>query len=150
MTVIIRNAVREDLPFVHTLVGELAEFEKAAHEFTTDIEAYERNFRAGVFDVLVAEEAGQVVGMALFYLTFSTWKGRMLYLEDFVVREAARGHGIGQKLFDAFLERARELDCQLVKWQVLDWNEPAIRFYEKQHATLEREWYNGKILFEER
>lgn len=149
MKVIIRNAVIEDLPSVHALVGELAEFEKAAHEFTTDIEAYERNFRAGVFDVLIAEEAGQVVGMALFYLTFSTWKGRMLYLEDFVVREAARGNGIGQKLFDAFLERARELDCQLVKWQVLDWNEPAIRFYQKQRATLEREWYNGKILFKE-
>lgn len=62
--------------------------------------------------------------MALYYTTYSTWKGRMLYLEDFVVREAYRGKGIGRALFDAFLEQARRKECRLVKWQVLDWNEP--------------------------
>ena len=94
------------------------------------------------------QQRGQVAGMALYYLTFSTWKGRMLYLEDFVVRQQWRGNGLGQALFDAFLARARELDCRLVKWQVLDWNVDAIRFYERQQALIEREWYNGKLFLE--
>jgi GNAT superfamily N-acetyltransferase len=148
MTPTIRTATREDLPAIHALVGELAEFEKAPHEFIADMACYERNFDEGVFEALVAELDGQVAGMALYYLTFSTWKGRMLYLEDFVVRQQWRGNGLGQALFDAFLARARELDCRLVKWQVLDWNVDAIRFYERQQALIEREWYNGKLFLE--
>lgn len=148
MTLHIRFARREDLPFVHQLVGELAEFEKASDEFVADLACYERNFDEGVFEVLVAELDGEVAGMALYYLTFSTWKGRMLYLEDFVVRQQLRGNGVGQALFDAFVQRARELDCRLVKWQVLDWNVDAIRFYERQQALIEREWYNGKLFLD--
>ena len=72
--------------------------------------------------------------MALFYLTFSTWKGKMLYLEDFVVFNDYRRNGIGQMLFEAFLAEAQRLGCRLTKWQVLDWNQPAIDFYEKNQA----------------
>jgi len=85
--------------------------------------------------------------MALYYMTYSTWKGRMLYLEDFVVQEAFRKAGIGQQLFDGFLQEANNKGCKLVKWQVLDWNVPAIKFYEKNKAIIEKEWWNGKILF---
>jgi GNAT superfamily N-acetyltransferase len=73
----------------------------------------------------------------------------MLYLEDFVVTESYRQYGVGQMLFDRFIEVAREKDCFLVKWQVLDWNEPAIRFYEKNNAIIESDWYNGKIFLKE-
>lgn len=142
----VRPAESRDLAAIHRLVGELAAYEKAAEEFTASLADYERDFAAGVFEAMVAEtEADGVVGMALYYLTYSTWKGRMLYLEDFVVSESHRGLGIGQRLFDAFLQRARELDCRLTKWQVLDWNEPALAFYRKNAAIIEREWWNGKI-----
>ncbi len=141
----IRKANEEDLPDLHALVRELAIYEKAESAFTATLETYRQDFRAGVFEALVAEQRGAIVGMALYYLTYSTWKGKMLYLEDFVVKHPYRRQGIGEALFDSFLEQAREKGCRLVKWQVLDWNEPAIRFYKKKAATLETEWWNGKI-----
>ena len=143
----IRKGAAQDLPAVHELVRELAIYEKAEAEFVASLQDYERDFREGAFDLLIAEEQGAVVGMALFYLTYSTWKGKMLYLEDFVVREAYRRQGIGQQLFDSFLAEARKRGCRLVKWQVLDWNEPALKFYEKNKALIEKEWWNGKIFF---
>jgi len=86
--------------------------------------------------------------MTLYYMTFSTWKGKMLYLEDFVIKKGFRRLGIGQLLFDAFLETAREKGCKLTKWQVLDWNETALKFYEKNNAIIEKDWWNGKIIFQ--
>lgn len=141
----VRPGKREDLPAVHALVRELALYERAEHEFTASVEDYRRDFEAGYFETLVVEAGGRIVAMALYYTTYSTWKGRMLYLEDFVVREAYRGKGIGRALFDAFLEQARRKECRLVKWQVLDWNEPALNFYEKYNAIIEKEWWNGKL-----
>jgi GNAT superfamily N-acetyltransferase len=141
----IRRATLADLGAVHALVGELAAYEHAAQEFVATLADYERDFAAGVFESIIAEQAGEIVGMTLYYLTYSTWKGRMLYLEDFVVKEAWRRQGIGQQLFVAFLDRARELDCRMVKWQVLDWNEPALAFYRKHAAVIEQKWWNGKI-----
>ena len=73
----------------------------------------------------------------------------MLFLEDFVVKEELRGQGIGKLLFKAYLEEAQKLNVSLAKWQVLDWNEPAINFYEKYNSTIEKEWYNGKIFRDE-
>jgi len=146
MEVRIRKARTGDLAGIHQLVRELAIYERAEAEFVAGLAEYQRDFEAGVFEALVAEEPrGELIGMALYYLTYSTWKGRMLYLEDFVVREAYRRHGIGQRLFDAFLQEARRKDCRLVKWQVLDWNRPALAFYEKNRAQIEKEWWNGKI-----
>lgn len=142
---VIEPAQREDMPAIHKLVGELAIYEKAEQEFVASLEDYYHGFDARVFEAIVARVNGQVVGMALFYLTYSTWKGRMLYLEDFVVLEAHRKEGLGQLLFDAFIDRAKAMECRLVKWQVLDWNEPAIKFYRKNNAIIEKEWWNGKI-----
>lgn len=147
MTATIRKATLADIPAIHDLVRELAIYEKAEEEFIASQEEYQRDFKADIFRCQVAEVDGQVVGMVLYYMTYSTWKGRMLYLEDFVVQEAFRQKGIGQQLFEAFLEDARHEGCRLVKWQVLDWNEPAIRFYEKNKAIIEKEWWNGKIFF---
>lgn len=145
MPIRIRLATEADLPAVHDLVRELAIYEKSESELVATLNDYQRDFRAGIFECLVAEQDESVIGMCLYYLTYSTWKGRMLYLEDFVVGQNQRRNGVGQLLFDAFLAEARKKECRLVKWQVLDWNEPAIRFYQKNKATIEKEWWNGKI-----
>jgi GNAT superfamily N-acetyltransferase len=148
MSLRIRQAKQDDIPAIHDLVRELAIYEKAEQEFIASQEEYRRDFADGVFQCQVAESDGQVVGMVLYYMTYSTWKGKMMYLEDFVVREAFRQKGIGQMLFDAFLAAAKKEGCRLVKWQVLDWNTPAVAFYEKNRAIIEKEWWNGKIFFE--
>jgi GNAT superfamily N-acetyltransferase len=145
MKIHIRKATLADVPDLHALVLELARYEKAEEAFTATVEEYREDFSNGVYQALVAEAEGQVVGMALYYMTYSTWKGKMLYLEDFVIRESHRRMGIGALIFDAFLEEARELGCKLVKWQVLDWNKPALDFYARYYAIIEREWWNGKI-----
>lgn len=141
----IRKATKADIPAIFALVQELALYEKAPEAVITSVAIYERDFEEGIFEALVAEKDNMVVGMALYYMAYSTWKGRMLYLEDFVVQEPFRRFGAGQMLFDAFLEVAKQKEASLVKWQVLDWNEPAIRFYEKNKAIIETEWWNGKI-----
>lgn len=143
----IRLAQRKDLPAIHELVRELAIYEKAEEEFVATLEDYQNDFDAGIFEVLVAEEAGEIMGMTLYYMSYSTWKGRMLYLEDFVVQQAFRQKGVGQALFDALLAKAKAKGCRLVKWQVLDWNEPAVKFYKKNKASIEKGWWNGKIIF---
>lgn len=144
---IIRKGRTDDIPAVFTLVEELAVYEKAKHEVVTTEELYQKLFREGLFDFFVAEEEGEVHGIALFYLTFSTWKGKMMYLEDFVVFPEQRGRGIGQLLFDAVIREAKALECTMMKWQVLDWNVDAHRFYEKYDAVIEKNWWNGKLFF---
>ncbi len=149
MKILIRKAEKHDIPTVHALVRELAAYEHAEPEFIASIAEYERDFDEKVFRALVAEAEGKVVGMALYYMAYSTWKGRMLFLEDFVVKEAYRRYGVGQQLFDAFLAEARLEGCRLVKWQVLDWNEPALKFYKKNKAIIEKDWWNGKIFIQD-
>ena len=143
----IRFAESADLEAIRDLVIELAIFEKEPEAVIATNEDYLKAYKSGLIKVLVAEIDADIVGMALFYDTFSTWKGKMLYLEDFVVKEAHRSAGIGKQLFDATLAYAQMSGCKLIKWQVLDWNERAINFYEREGATIEREWWNGKIIF---
>ena len=150
--IIIRLAKEADMPAIHALVHELAVYERAPEAHTATVEDYLRDFKAGIFESHVAVnmdkslgKQGEVVGMIFYYMAYSTWKGRMLYLEDFVVTESYRQYGVGQMLFETFLEIARQKECRLVKWQVLDWNEPAIKFYRKNEAIIENDWYNGKI-----
>lgn len=145
MTIITRKATIEDLASIYNLVVELAIYENEPKAVTATLEDYTNNFSQKVFDAIVAEQEGEIIGTCIFYLTWSTWKGRMVYLEDFVVTEKFRKIGIGQKLFDAFIIEAKHLEAILVKWQVLDWNEPAINFYKKNKAIIEKEWWNGKI-----
>ncbi len=146
MKTTLRKATKQDLQAVLDLVNELALYEKAPQEVTVTLADYEKDFENKVFDIILAEEENEIVGLAFYYMAYSTWKGKMLYLEDFVVKEGLRGNGIGKLLFKAFLEEAQNLGASLAKWQVLDWNKPAINFYEKYNSTIEKEWYNGKIL----
>ncbi len=143
--IVIRKGHSGDIPAIYNLVVELAIYEKEPEAVTATLEDYARDFDAACFQTLVAEVEEQIVGMALFYLTYSTWKGRMMYLEDFIVTQAYRRQGIGEKLFYAFLSEAKNQQCVLTKWQVLDWNTPAIEFYHKIGATIERNWWNGKL-----
>ncbi|MBK9984373.1 MAG: GNAT family N-acetyltransferase [Saprospiraceae bacterium] len=145
MAIQIRKAKERDIESIYSLVRELAEYERGLHKVTTTSESYLLDFKDNIFDAFVAEKEGEVVGMALYYLTYSTWRGRMLYLEDFVVKEKERGTGIGKLLFEAFLEEAKHQEVALVKWQVLDWNEPAIHFYKKYDVVFDGEWLDCKI-----
>ena len=141
----IRPATEADLPAVHALMFELAVYEKAPEAVAATPEEYSEDFRNGLFESHVAEMDGKIIGMTLFYMAYSSWKGKMLYLDDFVVTEESRRYGAGQLLFNAFMEEGRQRGCRLVKWQVLDWNEPALNFYRKNEAIIETEWWNAKI-----
>ncbi len=143
----IRIAESGDLFAIHDLVRELAIYEKAEEEFTATIEMYQKDFEAGIFEAIVAELDGQIRGMALYYMTYSTWKGKMLYLEDFVIKKEYRRMGIGDLIFDRVIDEAKAKGCKLLKWQVLDWNIPALNFYNRKNALIEKEWWNGKIIF---
>lgn len=143
----VREANIEDISSIYGLVKELAIFENAEHEMTIDIPYYIEEFKKETFSSIVAVKNEEVIGTCIFYVTYSTWKGKCVYLEDFVVKEDLRNKGVGQLLFNAFLAKAKSLNAKLVRWQVLDWNEHAVKFYEKNKATIEKEWWNGKIIF---
>jgi GNAT superfamily N-acetyltransferase len=146
---IIRPACEADIPIIHALVYELAVYENEPNAVVTTPEEYLEDFQKGLFESLVAEIDGKVVGMILFFMMYSSWKGKMLYLDDFVVNEQYRRLGVGQKLYENFIEEGRRRGCRLVKWQVLDWNEPAINFYKKNDAIIETGWWNvKKFLFD--
>lgn len=143
----LRVAVKEDCPRLLELVHELALFEKAPEEVTVTLEEFED---AGfgekpVWKTFVAEVDGIIVGFALYYIRYSTWKGCRMYLEDLIVTESWRGKGVGKLLFDRLIVEAREMGFNGMSWQVLDWNEPAIKFYKKYEAALDGAWINGSL-----
>ncbi len=144
----VRKAKKRDLAAIYGLVQELAVYEKEPNAVTATLEDYQNDFEAGIFEANVALDGEDVVGTTIYYMSYSTWKGKMLYLEDFVVREAYRKNGVGQLLFDAYLAVAKEKKAVMVKWQVLDWNEPALNFYIKNNAIIEKNWWSGKIFLE--
>ncbi|GAB2462025.1 N-acetyltransferase [Hymenobacter qilianensis] len=148
----IRRGTRADLPQVLALIQELAVYERAPHEVTNTLADMERDGFGPdpIFKFFVAEKAPQhIVGIALYYTAYSTWKGRMLFLEDLVVTEQVRGTGLGKLLFDAVVAEARATGANRMKWQVLEWNEPAIGFYKKIGANLDPEWFNGNLSAEQ-
>jgi GNAT superfamily N-acetyltransferase len=149
MSIIIRESVREDVPAMFELIKELALFEKAPEQVTNTIEQmYVDGFGDNpIFGTIVSEVDGKVVGMALYYYRYSTWKGKRLYLEDLIVSETMRGKGLGEKLLEATIQKARETFCTGLMWQVLDWNTAAINFYKKFGARFDEEWVNVHIDF---
>jgi GNAT superfamily N-acetyltransferase len=98
--------------------------------------------------IVATNSSDVVVGFALYYISYSTWKGRCLYLEDFYVQEAERKQGYGQALFDDIVRIAKQMGVKRMDWQVLDWNHTALNFYRRNHATLDPEWINGRLFFE--
>jgi GNAT superfamily N-acetyltransferase len=143
----IRKGTESDIEQALSLVKELAIYEKAPDEVeVTPVEMLAWGFGANkIFDFYVAEENDVIIGMALYYFKYSTWKGKCLFLEDIIVTESQRGKGIGKLLFDKIIEVSKETNVRRMEWQVLDWNTPAINFYKKYAATLDGEWINGKL-----
>jgi ribosomal protein S18 acetylase RimI-like enzyme len=146
---VIRKAVKEDCKRMLELVKELAAYERAPDEVTVTLEHFtESGFgKKPVWWAFVAtskiEEEETILGFAMYYIRFSTWKGQRMYLEDFIVTEQARGKGIGKLLFDKLVEEAKEKKFCGISWQVLHWNEAAINFYKKYYnATIEEGWLN--------
>lgn len=147
--VVIRAAKKGDCPRLLELIRELAIYEKAPDEVTVTLKEMEEcGFgEQPVWGALVAEVNEMIVGMALYYDRYSTWKGRRLYLEDLIVTESMRGAGIGKLLLDELIVFGKEHNYHGMVWQVLDWNEPAIKFYEKYNAEFDPEWVNVSINF---
>jgi len=146
----IRPATPKDVPYIFDLIKELALYEKAPEQVTNTSENLHYDlFEAPICEAIVAEENEEILGFALYYTSYSTWKGRCLYLEDFYVKEKCRKRGIGKLLFDEVVRIAKVKKVKRMDWQVLEWNEPGLRFYKKENATLDSEWVNGRLFFEE-
>jgi len=149
MDILIRRAKKTDCVRLLELIQELAVYEKAPEEVTVTLAHFEESGfgKNPVWWAFVAEVSGVVVGMALYYIRYSTWKGQRMYLEDILVSEEMRGKKIGSLLFDQLIQEAKEKKLKGMNWQVLDWNEPAINFYKKYDANFDPEWVNCSIHF---
>ncbi len=147
MNIDIRKGTPSDIPQALHLVRELAAFENAPNEVEVTIEEMtEWGFgKDKQFDFFVALENNVIIGIALYYFKYSTWKGKCLFLEDIIVTENRRGKGIGKLLFDQVVTVAKETKVRRMEWQVLDWNTTAIEFYKKYGAHLDGEWVNCKL-----
>jgi len=147
MSITLRVAQKEDCPHLIELVNELALFEKAPEEVTVSLQEFEDSgFGTNpVWKAFVAIDNDVIIGFALYYIRFSTWKGRRVYLEDFIVTEGYRGKGVGKLLFERIIQETKELGYSGMVWQVLDWNEPAIGFYKKYEANIEEGWLNASL-----
>lgn len=145
---VLRTAQRDDCGRLLELIQELAEYEKAPDEVTVSLEEFvDSGFGDHpVWEAFVIESEGKIQGMALFYIRYSTWKGRRIYLEDIIVTEPMRGRGYGKILFDKVWQTCLERNYSGMVWQVLDWNTPAINFYEKYGADFDGGWINGTLV----
>jgi GNAT superfamily N-acetyltransferase len=151
MSITIRRAVPEDCPQLLELVKELAAYERAPGEVTVSLDHFIQSgfSQHPVWWAFVAEEEqgsqsnpGGLLGFALYYIRFSTWKGQRMYLEDILVTLPARGRGIGSMLMERLIQEARERQFSGITWQVLEWNETAINFYKKYETKFDSEWVN--------
>lgn len=138
----VREALKKDMPQVLELIKELAIFEKEPDAVEVTVQDLEREGfgENPLFTCFVAELNDEIVGAALVYFRFSTWKGRTLHLEDLIVKEAQRGKGIGEALYKQVMKFAFDRGLKRVAWDVLDWNKGAIRFYERSGANVLKTW----------
>lgn len=149
MPIKIRKARKQDCEQIMSLIKELAEYEKAPQEVTVSINHFVNSGfgRKPVWWAFVAEENHAILGFALYYIRYSTWKGQRMYLEDILVTKEARNKGIGSLLMNKLIEEAHKKKLSGIVWQVLKWNEPAIQFYKKYNASFDDEWLNCSIEF---
>ena len=139
----IRRGNPQDMQAVLGLIQELAEFEKEPDAVLVTVDDLIRDGFGPVplFHVFVAEVESEIVGIALWYYRFSTWKGKTIHLEDLVVKDKMRGTGLGYALYSEIIKQGKKDQVRRVEWNVLDWNTPAIEFYEKSGAKVLRDWY---------
>lgn len=138
----IRDAEATDMPRVLELIRELADFEResTAVEITAADLVKDGFGENKKFHCFVAESLEGIVGMALVYMRYSTWKGSVLHLEDLIITQKMRGSGLGSALLSAVVKYGHQLGVKRICWEVLDWNEPAITFYESKGALVKRDW----------
>ena len=147
MKIKIREGVKEDLPSVLGLIKELADYENSLEEVIITLEQLEDD---GFGDhpwywFLIAEKDNEIIGLSFYWIRYSTWKGKFLFLEDFVIKEEYKRQGIGSKLFEETINICKKQKLNGMIWQVLDWNTPAIKFYKKYNADISKDWLNGKL-----
>lgn len=147
MSFTIRNAKIEDVPSILNLIKELAHFENEANAVEVTVNDLEKDGfgEKPLFKIFVAEMAKEIVGIALFYPRYSTWKGPTIHLEDLIVTEQKRGLKIGSALYKKVIEYGYNKGVKRIEWNVLDWNEPAIKFYESTGAKVLRDWDTAQI-----
>ncbi|RTY93948.1 GNAT family N-acetyltransferase [Flavobacterium sp. GT3R68] len=138
----IRKGQKEDMPAVLDLIRELAVFEKEPDAVVVTVADLERDgfSENPMFQTIVAEIEDEIVGMALYYYRYSTWKGKTIHLEDLIVKEKMRGTGLGSALYKEIIAQGKKDNVRRVEWNVLDWNTPAIDFYEKSGARILHDW----------
>ena len=139
---IIRIATKNDMPSVLELIKELAVFEKEPEAVVVTAEDLVRDgfSENPLFECFVAEENNEIIGMALYYYRFSTWKGKTIHLEDLIVKEDKRGTGAGFALYSEIIKKGKAENVRRIEWNVLDWNTPAIDFYKKSGANVLKDW----------
>jgi len=147
MDIDIRKGIKKDLPQVLALIKELADYEKSLHQVDVTLEQLEKDGFDGHphYYLLVAEEKEEIIGVCFYFIRYSTWKGKVLFLEDFVVKEEYRRKGIGGMLFEETIRIANKENMDGLHWQVLDWNTPALNFYKKYNASISSTWLNGRL-----
>ncbi len=145
--IFIRNAVSGDVKAMYSLIKELALYEKAPeHVINSESDMLNDGFgEHPLFKAFIAENENGIVGMALCYQAYSTWKGKYIYLDDLIVTETERKSGAGTLLFEAVYNYSKTLNANQLRWHVLNWNEPAISFYKKYPCTFDEEWITCKI-----
>jgi GNAT superfamily N-acetyltransferase len=138
----IRKGTIEDMSAVLDLIKELATFEKEPNAVVVNVTDLERDGfgESPLFYTFIAEQNNEIVGMALYYYRYSTWKGRTIHLEDLIVKEKMRGSGLGFELYSAVIAQGKNDGVRRIEWNVLDWNTPAIEFYEKSGAKVLKDW----------
>ena len=138
----IRKATKNDMPSVLELIQELATFEKEPDAVVVTVDDLVRDgFSANpLFQCFVAEVENEIIGMALYYYRYSTWKGKTIHLEDLIVKENKRGTGAGFALYKEIIKQGKAENVRRIEWNVLDWNTPAINFYEKSGAKVLDDW----------
>ena len=147
MEVYIRKAEKKDMISVLDLITELAIYEKQEEQVKTTVADLEQDAfgENPLFQVLVAEKEGELAGMVFYYYGYSTWKGKMLYIDDIVVTERFRRFGVGQALFDYMRDEARRESVNQIRFHVLNWNEPALKFYKKNGVAFDKDWIQCKL-----
>ena len=147
MKILIRKGIKKDLPQVLSLIKELAKFENAEHEVTISLDDLKKDGfgKNPYFQFIVAVVNDQIIGLSFYFIRYSTWKGKYLFLEDFIVTEKFRNQGVGSKLFEETIRICKSESMNGMFWQVLEWNKAAIKFYKKYNSNISSDWLNGKL-----
>ena len=145
MKIVIRKGLKKDLPSVLRLIKELADYENSLEKVKITLEDLENDGFGDhpYYSFLVAENENEIIGLSFYFIRYSTWKGKSLFLEDFVISKKYRKKGIGSLLFEETMSICKNLNLNGMTWQVLDWNDSAISFYKKYNADISKKWLNG-------